>query len=161
MIALFALLLTGWAYADSEPSTELFEGVRVLFDDGISVCLPADWLVVEEIPEELVEDGVYYIALSSDATNTFQIAWKSLRKEITLEAAQNEMAAFHSDTQIVDTQTERLLYYTDAENNMMVFIMLDPVETGMYMFCFTPAEEEFVEMAVLIADSIRYELVGN
>lgn len=156
LILSLMLLVSGCALAEDAAAVELFEGNWINFDDGLNVYLPIDWLVKEEIPEEAAAAGIYYAVTSPDGANTMTIAWKALEAETTIEAAQAELAAVYADAAIIETETAQLIYYTDAENNLINFVMLDPVELGMYMFSFTPISEDLALTAGMIIGTVHF-----
>ena len=156
LILCLMMLVSGCALAEDTSVVEVFEGNWINFDDGLNVYLPADWLIAEEMPEEYVAAGIYFAAASPDETNLCTIAWKELPAETTIEAAQAELATVYTDAVIMETQFTQMVFYTDAERNMMNFVMLDPTQPGMYMFCFRPVTEELALTAGMIIGTVHH-----
>lgn len=76
---------------------------------------------------------------------------------------QAELVADYADAEIIAAGTAMLVRYTDTENDMNVYVMLDQADTGVYMFCFSPASDgELAETAAWIAISpVRLEEAGE
>ena len=157
MLALvLALLMMLGACAAAETAAIPYEGGWVQFEEGFEVYLPLDWNVLE-VPEVMQEAGIFYIAASPDNARTFQVAWGPLEVEATIEELQAELVTVYTDATIIETNGIKLMAYTDAPNNLMGTIMMDPAEPGFYMFFFTPGDDvEYQTIAGFIAASVRY-----
>lgn len=162
LISLFACMLmlgSGAVFAENnvvEPATveEAFEGVWVEFEEGFQLYLPAEWLEVE-VTDEQAGNGVIYSAASEDGAQSFQLTWAAREAETTIEDLQSELVADYADAEIVATETAALVHYTDTENDMSVYVMLDEANTGVYTFSFCPASDvELSETIEWIAASI-------
>lgn len=73
LISILALLILG-SFALAEAP---YESVRVAFEDGFALSLPADW-VSYEVTEDLAQEGYLYCLGSADGTRLMYVQrWKS------------------------------------------------------------------------------------
>lgn len=162
LISLFLcmlMLVSGVVFAEEDvagPATveEAFEGVWVELEEGFQLYLPAEWLELE-VTDEQAESGVIYSAASEDGALTFQLSWSALETETTIDDLRSELAVDYADAEIVATENATLVRYTDTENDMNVYVMLDEADAGIYRLSFCPAsDEELSKTAEWIAASI-------
>ena len=156
-LCLMMLLSLGLACAESaaHPAESMYEGVWVKFEDGFEIYLPADWYEFE-CTEEMNAQGIFYMAGTEDLAYSCTLAWSALDADYTVEELHAEMATEYPEAQIMSVSDVGLVYYADAENNLMNYLALDATEPGVYMFAFSPADDAmFNTQAAYIASSIR------
>lgn len=151
---LLAFSLTG-ALAEAAVVETLYDGAWVQFEDGFELYLPADW-VQFECTDDMIANGIFYLAGTEDQSYLCAIAWNSLDEALTIEQIQELFAANYDGAELIVVNDVALVVYADAENNCLNFIALDGTEPGYYMFSFSPADDEdYQTVAALIASSIR------
>lgn len=143
------------AFAEEVDSIEdLYAGTWVNFeDDGFAMYLPSDWLEVE-VTEEMLSSGIYYAMASPDGHYTFSIAWSALEADMSVEELLASLQTEYAEAEIVDFETYSAVLFADAENGVLAFAALDAVDQGMYMFNFTPVDEEAAVVATLLMTSL-------
>lgn len=152
---MMAFCLTASAEEIIEPIEFLYDGAWVRFEDGFEIYLPADWYEFELTAEQNAQ-GFFYAAGTEDFSRSCLMAWQPLEADCTIEEAHAALATEYSDAAIVEVNGIGLIACTNAADNQMVIVALDATEPGMYMFIFTPADDEdFQNLAALIAASIR------
>lgn len=150
----------------AEPATveAAFESVWVELEEGFRRYLADEWLELE-LTDEQAETGAIYSAASGDGARGFQLSWSERETETTIDDLQAELVAYYADAEIIAAGIAMLVRYTDTENDMNVYVMLDQADTGVYMFCFSPASDgELAATAAWIAASIspvRLEEAGE
>lgn len=154
-LVLSLMMVFSFACALAKEPAVSYEGAWVKFEDGFELYLPADWLEVE-VTDEIAAGGIFYIAASPDVSKMCQIGWSALEKDMSIEELQAAFATAYPDAFLANPSGVGLVGYTDAERNMLVAAALDGEEPGVYMFCFTPADDEaFQTVAGEIASTIR------
>jgi len=156
LVLCLMMLVSGCALAEADAAIEMFEGSWVQFDDGINVYLPNDWVVVEELSEESIASGIYYMAGTPDSASYLTIAWKPLEAALTAEEIHATLVEGGTDAEILTTETTQLVYYIDWENDSILFVMPDPVDPGLYVFSFTPISEDFALTAGMIIGTVHH-----
>ena len=157
MIAALMMLFTFSALAEETFSVEdVYEGVWVAFvDDNFEMYVPSDWLVME-ITEELREYGMYYAAVSPDGACSASVSWYALDAVADTAALEAEIAAEHPDAAIIDVGYAETVCYADLQEDALCFAMADQADPGMYVFSFTPAADENMQLlASVMMTSIR------
>ena len=158
VLALMMALSLSSVLAEATPVEtveQLYEGVWVQFEDGFEFYVPADW-VQYETTVEMNAQGIFYMCGTADASYMCSLAWKPLEAETTIEEAYAAMQANYPGANLVDVNGIGIIAYIDAENGLLNCIAMDAAEPGMYMFAFSPADdEEFQLLASCIASSIR------
>lgn len=135
---------------------DLFDGVWVQFEDGFELYLPAEWVEYETTPEMNAE-GIFYMCGSEDAAYTCTLAWTALEEETSVEEAYEALAATYPGAELIEVNGIALIVFADLENSLLNFVALDATEPGLYMFAFSPVEDEdFRVLAGVIASSIRH-----
>lgn len=149
MVLVLALMLCSVASAEEMP----FEGTWVQFEDGFQVSLPSDWLQIETT-DEMLENGIFYVAASPDGARTVQIAWAETQVT-TIEDLQAALVTVYPDAAAIEINGVGFVACEDTANDVAILVALDAEGSGMYMFNFTPAsDEEFAPIAQAIASSI-------
>lgn len=146
------------AVAEAAPvvlAEELFEGAWVQFEEGFELYLPTEW-VEYEVPAELSEQGIGYVVGSEDGAYLCTIAWQPLEAEATIEEVQALFASIYPTATLTEVNGISMVYYLDDVNNALNFVALDGAEPGVYVFVFTPGDDEdYQVVAALIASTIR------
>lgn len=157
MILVLVSLFSFAAYAetaDEATAETAIELVPITFADGFQIALPGDWVELE-LAEEQYEAGIFYAAASPDEANTVQISWNALEAEISIEDVQADLVATYPDAAVVELNGIPFVGFTDTENDIYGFTVLDAMEPGLYTFWFTPASDEaFYETAGAILGTI-------
>lgn len=139
----------------SHPCEVLYDGAWIQFEDGFELYLPAEWY---EYPctEEMNAQGIFYMAGTEDMAYTCTLAWTPLETECTIEELHAGMAAVYPEAQLSEVNGVGLVWYVDAENKLLNYLALDAAEPGVYMFAFSPIDDEvFVVQSALIASTLR------
>jgi len=154
---MMALSLTS-ALAEATPVEtveQLYEGVWVRFEDGFEFYVPAGW-VEFETTAEMNAQGVFYMCGTEDASYMCLLGWKALEEASTVEDMYAAMLTQYPEANLVDVNGVGIIAYIDAANGLLNCIAMDAAEPGIYMFSFTPADdEEFQLLASCIASTIR------
>ena len=149
MILALISLFTFTAFAE-----EAIELVPITFEDGFQIALPGDWVELE-LEDEQYEAGIFFAAASPDGANTVQISWNALEAEMAIEDVQADLVTTYADAAVVELNGIPFVGFTDTENDICGFTVLDAMEPGLYTFWFTPASDEaFYETAGAILGTI-------
>lgn len=149
MILALVSLFTFTAFAE-----EAIELVPITFEDGFQIALPGDWVELE-LEDEQYEAGIFFAAASPDGANTVQISWNALEAEMAIEDVQADLVTTYADAAVVELNGIPFVGFTDTENDICGFTVLDAMEPGLYTFWFTPASDEaFYATAGAIVGSI-------
>lgn len=139
----------------THPCEALYEGAWVQFEDGFELYLPAEWY---EYPctEEMNAQGIFYMAGTEDFSYSCTLGWTPLEADCTIEELHAEMITVYPEAQVMEVNDVGLVCYYDAANNLVNYLALDAAEPGVYLFAFSPADDEvFVVQSALIASTIR------
>ena len=151
---MMALSLTP-ALAEAAVVETLYDGVCVQFEDGFELYLPANW-VQFECSEEMLANGIFYMAVTEDQSYLCTLAWMELAGDLTIAQLQETLAATYETAEVIEVNDVGLVMFADVENSSLCFAALDGTEPGCYLFTFTPMDDEdFATVAALIASSIR------
>lgn len=156
MIALM-MILSCAAFAEESVNVEaLYEGTWITFpDDGFELYLPNDWIVIE-LPEEVLETGIYYAIASPDGAMTVQVAWGQLDALVDAAALHADISTAYPSAQLLTMGETEMVCFANADADILAFAMPDPADPGMYVFNFTPASsEELQVLATMIMTSMR------
>lgn len=159
VLTLMMVLSLASAFAETAEITsyeDLFDGVWVQFEDGFELYLPAEW-VEFETTAEMNAEGIFFMCGSEDAAYTCTLAWTPLEAETSVEEAHEALAETYPGAKVVEVNGIALIVFADLENSLLNFVALDATEPGLYMFAFSPVEDEdFRVLASVIASSIRH-----
>lgn len=152
---MLALSMVSFASAEAASVEEQFDGTWVKFEDGFEIYLPSSW-VEYECTEEMNASGIFYVAGTEDLSYSCMLGWKPLEVDTTLEAAYPAFEQNYPGANLIEVNGVGLIAYIDEENGLLNCVALDATEPGMYMFSFSPADDEdFQYLASAIASSIR------
>lgn len=143
LLMAMVMLLAVPVMAQAEEADELpFEGEWVDFE-YFQVYLPTDRVEVE-LTEEAEELGIYYMAQSEDESQAFTFSYTTPEAEITLEDLMDSCLENYGEDNVftLDSQGMTFLCCIDSENDCTVFMLMDPVDLGVYLFSFAPASDD-------------------
>ncbi len=163
LLTVMALLLAvPFAYAEGEEAQMPFEGEWVEFET-YQIYLPTGLKEVE-ITDEMADQGIYYVLADDDDTHAIHFAYTQLEQEISVEdlVAQFQETYGEDNVATIEKEDHTIVYYVDQENDGVCFMVLDPVDPGLYMFVFVPASDgDFMVTAGAVMATLAFTEAEN